>query len=205
MFLDVNIYIDFLKEFNLTQTQFLVLHLLYKKNTSTIRKARKYTKDMPQKDIDDLETRGFIVKKKNSRGKYVYVIGEKFQEIYIDYDKAAIEFWELYPVEGDFGSGTSYPLKAMDMSKFVSLYKKACGGYLAHHQEMMKDLQFAIDTFRIKTKLQTYMEAQMWLQHRKLRLAEVQNNVQSNEAPTSNGNGESNSDNDNPILLKDGF
>lgn len=83
-------YVDFLIDNNLTQSQYLLLHLVHKKRLDLIRKYKKAFHSDEKGDTmigeyytKDLVNRGFLVLDENETH---YIIGKKYVEIFIQND-----------------------------------------------------------------------------------------------------------------------
>lgn len=79
-------YVDFLIDNNLTQSQYLLLHLIYKKRTDLVIKYKEAFPSYDDSDtmigehyINDLINRNFLVW---SKKKKYYIIGEKYIKVF---------------------------------------------------------------------------------------------------------------------------
>lgn len=79
-------YVDFLIDNNLTQAQYLLLHLLHNKRLDLVKKYKDYFPAYDESDTmigdyytNDLITRGFLIW---SPMKNHYIIGEKYTKVF---------------------------------------------------------------------------------------------------------------------------
>lgn len=166
--INTDAYVNFIINNNLTQDQYLLLHLLYESRRDLI---KKYKEKYPTPDdrmiseyfIKDLIDRGFIVKTKTG-----HKLGQNFLRIFIDANTATDEIFELYPPFIRL-NGVDVPLTTMDRKVFAEIYVKKINGSLEAHQEIMKDLQYAIDNDLIKTGINKFLTSEQWKGFRKLR------------------------------------
>lgn len=175
MFQDVERYVDFIIKNNLTQPQFLMLYLIYKKKYDCI---NNYKQAVPTEDgsmigakaKQDLIDRGFI-KKINDEGKAdSYMITEKFHKLFIkDQFAAADEFWDMYPGFVKI-QGTNTPLTNMDRYAFANLYAIRIDYNVDEHIEVMKDLEFGVRNELIRTSIDKFVRSEGWRKIREIRL-----------------------------------
>ena len=168
-------YVPFLIEHSITQPQYLLMHLLYKKRYDLI---ISYKKRFPTDDKTmigmvptlQLITEGFIEPIEGlEEGKPVkaakYVLTDKFTSIFIDTYEAGNEFWDLYPAY----SSQRYPLTLMDKNEFRVLYAERINQDIAEHHNVMLDLQYAVEQDLVKGKIETAVKSEIWSAWRKLR------------------------------------
>jgi hypothetical protein len=164
-------YVKFLIEHNLTQSQYLLLHLVYKDRGDLI---REYKKVFPSEDgtmigqwqINDLINRGFLVKDLNDRIK----IGKKFLEIFINKHTASEEIFEIYPTHFH-KDGAEIPLSAMDRNVFANLYDNAIQSSVLEHLEVIEDIKFAMLNNLLSIGLEKFVKSKYWLMIRPRRLS----------------------------------
>lgn len=169
-------YVEFLIEHKLTQSQYLLLQLLYERRVDLI---RKYKKAFPIENgkmisdylLDDLFKRGYL-----TRTETGIKLGNKFYDAFVDIHKATDEIYDLYPAFIN-NNGIDIPLIAMDKRVFREIYIKKINGSLREHEEIKKDIQYAIDNNLIKTGLNKFLTSELWKAIRKLRAASIKINV----------------------------
>ena len=183
MFIEIERYVKFITKHNLTQPQFLFLYLMYRKRFDLM---REYMNTFPSDDgsflgkinRNDLILRGFIIKVGEGESAADFTIGEDFKKIFIDRYEAGREVFEKYP-PFMLSDGKRYPLTAMDTYEFSNLYAERIGYDQAEHEEVKKDLDYAIENNLISCKLETFVKSEQWRSFRKLR------NVEPNTVVTS--------------------
>ena len=167
-----DVYVDYLINNNLTQSQFLLLHLIYKKRYDLV---IKYKKNFPYSDEDssmigsyltnELITRGFLVQDK----KGIFKVGNKFLETFGNKHTMTDEIFELYPSTMEL-NGSIIPLSAMDRNVFANLYDEMIQSSLLEHLEVIKDIEFAIEQGLLKLGIDKFLKSKYWLTIRKIRL-----------------------------------
>lgn len=163
-------YIKFLIKHDLTQSQYLLLHLVHKKRTDLI---RDYKEKFPTDDntmigkylIDDLVKKGFLIEKDNT-----YKLTNKFLEQYVDKFTATEEIYDEYPSFFN-KDGLNIPLKGMDRNIFANLYDKAISSSVLEHIEVMEDIKFGIEQGLMNLGIDKFIKSKHWLAIRPHRLA----------------------------------
>lgn len=172
--IEIERYINFIVKNKLTQSQFVFLYLLQRKRYDLL---KLYAEANPSTDgtaigkvlRDDLLARGFIIKLDEREVANSYQIGQPFKLIFVDKFEAANELKELYP---DFmiSKGTRYPLTVVDVYELAPLYGERIGYEYAEHEEVKKDIAYAIDQNLISCKLENFVRSEFWKPLRKARL-----------------------------------
>lgn len=180
--LNVEQYLKFIVEHKLTQQQFLLLYLLRLKEVDkkqAIELIKLYKTAFPLEGsnqfitktlLADLIKKGFLIQIVPDRADIDnYQIGSKFDDIFIDEYEAGNQFWNKYPaiITSD---GRNYPMKMMDKNEFRKLYWKAIGGDKDEHEEILKDLDYAILKNMIRGKIENFLKSEQWTEIRKVRL-----------------------------------
>jgi DNA-binding MarR family transcriptional regulator len=166
-------YVDFLIENNITQSQYLLLHLLYKQKPHLI---RKYKEAFPSEDgsmigkymIDDLINRGFL--KENSKGNIE--VTDKFLIIFVNKYIATDEIFEIYPTHTNI-HGTNVPLTPMDRNVFANLYDICIQSSIKEHLIIIEDIKYGISKDLIKIGIDKFIKSKYWLVLRKQRLEDL--------------------------------
>ena len=178
--IDIEPYINFIITHRITQEQFLLLHILYHERIDLL---KKYKEAYPTEEgtmistyqINDLMNKKFIIKTKTG-----YKLGRKFLEIFIDADKATEEIYKLYPpfIERN---GVNIPLTTMDRRVFAKIYINKIKGSYQEHEEIKKDIQYAINSQLIVTGIEKFLTSEQWKTFRKLRKS-IEDSIISNTA-----------------------
>ena len=166
-------YVKFLIEHNLTQGQYLLLHLVHKGRPDLI---RAYKEAFPSEDstmigqyfIDDLIKKGFVAI--NAQNKPV--LTKQFLEIFINKHTACEEIFSIYPTHF-MKDGVQIPLSAMDRNVFANLYDKAILSSTLEHLEIMQDIDYAIKEEMLNIGIDKFLKSKYWMVIRPKRLAHV--------------------------------
>lgn len=166
-------YIEFITKHNLTQSQFLLLHLMYKKKFNLIKKYREcYPTDngsMIGKNLTkDLIDRGFLVKIDSS-----YKLGDIFLDIYIDDYTAGNEIWDLYP-KFIIINEVNIPLTTMDKNLFRKIYIDKILYSREEHLEVVKDIEYGTEKELINLGIDKFINSEFWKVLREKRLQDVE-------------------------------
>lgn len=161
-------YINFLVTHKLTQRQYLLLQLLHEERADLL---KTYKDAFPSDNgrmlsdylINDLITRGFIVKTKTG-----YKIGDNFLKLYVDEDVATDEIYRLYPAFIN-NKGVDIPLTTMDRRVFAKIYINKIKGNHNEHLEVLKDISYAIDANLITVGIEKFLTSEQWKVFRELR------------------------------------
>lgn len=167
-------YVNFLIKHNLTQEQYLLLHLLYYREFNLM---SKYKKAFPLKEgsmipklqIKDLVTREFLVQTTNKG----YKLGKAFIEIFVTPEVAVDEIYNLYPAFIKSSLNVDIPLTSMDKNVFKNIYISKIFGNVDEHKEVLKDIQYGIDNNLIKIGINKFLTSDQWKSFRKRRLTET--------------------------------
>jgi hypothetical protein len=167
-------YVKFLIEHDLTQNQYLLLHLIYKKRIDLV---MLYKNRFPTEDgtmigeyfTKDLYTRGFL-EDVIEKGKKVVRVTEKFLYIIINKYEAANQIYEIYPTFLD-SNGTHIPLKSMDINVFANIYDSAIMSNVKEHLEVIEDIKYGIENNLLNIGIEKFVKSKHWLSIRKERLS----------------------------------
>lgn len=175
MFQNVERYIDFITKNKLTQAQFLMLYLVYRKKIACI---NRYKESFPTTDGSmigdanklDLIKRGFLVKVGEGTSNNDYEITEKFTDLfYKDITNAANQVWDLYPGFIKI-NGINTPLTNMDKFRFANIYGERIDYSIDEHKEVVKDVQFGRANDLLRTNIEKFVTSEGWLKLRSVRL-----------------------------------
>lgn len=162
-------YVNFITKNNLTQSQFLLLHLLYKKRLDLI---KLYKSNFPADDdsmigktlLEDLINRKFL-----NRTNVGYELGDDFLDIYIDVHTAGNEIWDLYP-KFIVINEVNIPLTTMDKNLFRKIYIDKILYNRQEHKEVVKDINYGKVKNLINVGIDKFVNSEFWLNIRSLRL-----------------------------------
>lgn len=165
-------YVPFLVQHDLTQSQYLLLHLIYKKRHDLIRLYKeKFPADdssmIGQRLTQELFDKNWLVKKGN-----IVEVSEKYLSAFINKHTAAEEIFSIYPAHWN-NNGTIIPLSAMDRNVFANLYDRAIQGSIVEHIEVTRDIQYAIQYNLLNIGIERFVKSQYWSVIRPIRLANV--------------------------------
>jgi hypothetical protein len=161
-------YVNFICEHKLTQGQFLLLFLMYKERLDLI---QKYKQTFPADDgtmigrywLDDLITRGFVAKEDN-RTKVTVL----FKQQFCNKIDVAEELLKAYPSTLEI-DGKIIPLTAIDTIEVANLYIDKILDNREEHEEVLKDIQYAVQNNMINIGIKKFILSKYWLAIRKKR------------------------------------
>lgn len=162
-------YISFIIANDLTQEQYLLLHLLKDRRKDLI---QKYKKAYPTEEgsmisksaIKDLVNKGFLIKTGNK-----FKLSKKLLDIFVTPEVAVDEVYDLYPAFIESDKGVSIPLNSMDKRIFKEIYIPKIMGNVEEHREVLQDIQYGIDNNLIKVGINKFLTSEQWKSFRKLR------------------------------------
>lgn len=165
-------YVNFICDNKITQGQFLLLYLAYKKRMDLI---VKYKQTFPADDgtmigkfwLDDLIARGWL-----ERIEENFKVSDKFKAIFCDKITVAEELFAIYPSTTEI-NGTIVPLTAVDLISIANLYDDAILNSITEHEEVLKDIRYGIDNNMINLSLMKFVQSKYWLAIRKKRVSTV--------------------------------
>lgn len=175
-------YIEFIIENKVTQTQFLLLHLLFRKRWDLI---QKYKIAFPTGDgsiigkamTDDLLEKGLITYSKSSDKGIDIQVSKVFKKAYTNDVYIADEFYEVYPsFYRDDAKGISYPLTNYDRMVFAKMYQDKINYSQKEHEEILKDVQFGKEKGLIRVNIGNFLTSEFWKDLRVIRLEEEVDN-----------------------------
>ena len=169
------VYVPFLMDTGLTQAQFLLLYLIYKEDKFMIEKykARFPTEDgsmIGKYQTDSLFNEGWLEKDVTGR---VFVT-DKFKAHFIVDGEALRELLEHYPAFMEI-RGANVPLLAIDTDRMEGVYGRKIYFSFLEHQEVLEDLHYGIENNYIRFGIQKFIEGELWIPLRRLRLNKTDN------------------------------
>ena len=167
-------YLNFLFKTGLTQSQFLLLLLIYKDDQTYI---NKYKERFP---TDDGTMIGKVMIESLIRDNWLKLgyknklqVTNKFKDNFIYEEEALQQVLDLYPPFIDKGDGIHIPLITVDRYQYSLIYNRRVHYSAAEHLEILKDLKFGIDNGYIRFGIAKFIDGEMWKPLRKLRLNTV--------------------------------
>lgn len=153
-------YISTLITLGITERQFLGLYLIYTKRLDL---AEKYSREalngmkiIPPIEMKELEDKGYLVKMPNG-----YVLSKKFKELFVDKHIATEDIFRIYPTYL-YHQGVQIPLTGMDRNVFANLYIDFIHGSLDEHNEVMKDIKYAVEKGMLNMGIEKFVKSQHW-------------------------------------------
>lgn len=167
-------YVEFLIKHNLTQSQFLLLFLVYKNRTDLI---KKYKANFPSDDdsmigqylIKDLKAKGFLIENKN---KGTVELGSKFRNVFVNKHIATDEVFKVYPSYYS-KDGMDIPLKGMDRNIFANIYENFIMGSVEEHNKIIEDIKYGKANKLLNIGIEKFLKSKYWLTLRQSRLKNV--------------------------------
>lgn len=179
MFQNVERYVEFITKNKLTQAQFLMLYLMYRKKFECI---NIYKERVPTGDgtmigagaKQDLIDRGFLDKLDDEGNASSYQITDKFLKLFLkDVHEASAQFWDKYPGFISI-NGVATPLTNMDKYRFALIYGERIDHSVDEHLEVMKDLEFGMQHNLIRSSIENFVKSEGWGKIRQIRLNKAQ-------------------------------
>jgi len=166
-----NEYISFLLRTGLTQQQFLLLFLIYKKEQDNIEKykARFPTKDLTmigrEATMELIEAEWLKLSPTN-----MLVVTDKFKHHFTKVSDEFLlnELLEIYPPFVD-NNGINIPLVTVDKHEYALKYNRRIAYSITAHNEILKDLKYGIKTGLIRFGVAKFIDSEMWVYLKKLR------------------------------------
>lgn len=167
-------YVNFLIEHDITQSQFLLLFLVYKDRKDLV---IKYKKRFPSTDnsmigeylTTDLKNKGFLIENENKE----LSLSNKFKNIFIDKHIAANEIFNIYPSFYNKGE-VDIPLITMDRNIFANIYEEAIMGSLEEHKQVKLDILYGMKNSMLNISIEKFVKSKYWLILRKKRITIVE-------------------------------
>lgn len=157
-------YVDFLVKYDLTQSQVLLLYLLYKNRVDLIRKYKeKFPTDsgtmIEEYFIKDLIRKEFLIENPTTGA---IKLGEKFYLAFIDKHEACEHVFSVYPTHIT-KDGVDLPLSAMDRNVFANLYDTYIRSSIHEHLEVIKDIEYAKQNNLLNIGIEKFLKSKYWL------------------------------------------
>lgn len=164
-------YLNFIIDNKITQTQYMFMYLLYYKDidaNTVICISKKYHNYIDEKRLlsdfekQDLIDREFVIKIGEGNKLGDYLLTDKFLSKFVDPYIVGNQIWDMYPAFSVSNTGVKFPLKGMDKNQFRAIYSKQINYNSNEHNEVLKDLQYAITNNLIKVKIENFVKSELW-------------------------------------------
>lgn len=192
---NVDEYVNFIIDNDLTQEQFLFLRLVYHRaKTSASRYREKFPSYddsntfLPESQMQDLIDKGFLVYDDDTGS---HLLSKKWYSQYIDRISAFKELLDIFPKSFVDSNGRNVILRVSsdpmaDLQKCANDYYKAINCSYKEHKEVLKDTIFAKKHDLIKGNLHQYwITQQNWLGAREIRLREEETTAETSASTTN--------------------
>lgn len=164
-------YLKILKELELTQAQYLLLHCLHYRLYDEI---TEYRNIFPATDgtiigkvwFDDLVTKGLVTIKEPLNSISDIRITEKFLQYFVKDFIAFEELKELYPPFMT-SQGKTIPLLTGDEDELIKVYYEKINGLVSEHLLVLEDVKYMIEKNKVTTGLEKFIKSKGWLALRK--------------------------------------
>lgn len=173
--INTNEYITFLLSTGLTQKDFLLLFLIYKKEQKNI---DKYKARFPNADhtMIGMESTMKLIDEDwlEVNNKRELVVTNKFTKHFVKARDEALleELLDEYPPFYSKGE-MQIPLVTVDIFQYSLKYNRKIKESILEHKEILKDLDYAKRIGLIRFGVAKFIDANMWKPIRKLRLKET--------------------------------
>lgn len=181
--INIEEFTDFTTKHKLSEKQFILLYFLYM--IKFVDKERfmpmmiryikvhgvkengklKFAPDTTKKDLIE---RGFM-KKGQGTGVAAYELTSKFLDAFVSEHIAGRDFVNAYPARAVI-KGTYIPLKTSDKDEMRRLYVDRIRHSRAEHEEVMQDLEFAVNAGIVNMSIEKFIRSEQWEDIREQRL-----------------------------------
>ncbi|GAA4409933.1 hypothetical protein GCM10023187_33920 [Nibrella viscosa] len=165
--MNIEINLDALIRYRITPSQYVFLFLTHTRQYAALYKYGQEGNGFTAEEIQDLIDRDFIIDL--NKDGYYYVdffvvtdeIGKDLFET--DREKAALEFWNAYPVQlRDPDTGQIYSLVKTNKPRFLADYYLRIGHSDEKHRQVMEALHYAIDKGMIDMTIRQWFDSEQW-------------------------------------------
>lgn len=159
--------LDALLRYNITPNQYVFLFLTHTRQYAAMYKFGHEGPSFSAEEIGNLVDRGLIMNL-NKAGYYYmdfFVLTDELGRDLFDQDreKAALEFWNAYPVMiRDPRNGETFSLLATNKAQLLKDYYARVGHSEAKHQRVMEALNYAIDKNIIDMTIRQWLDSEQW-------------------------------------------
>jgi hypothetical protein len=163
--LEINL--DALCRYNITPNQYVFLFLTHSRQYAAMYKFGQEGPSFSAEEIGNLVDRGLIMNL-NKAGHYYmdfFVLTDGVgQDLFdLDREKAALEFWNTYPILlRDSKTGENYSLLNTNKQQFVKDYYTQVGHSEQKHRRVMEALNFAVDNTMIDMTIRQWFDSEQW-------------------------------------------
>lgn len=163
----IEIDLDALLRYNLTPNQYVFLFLTHTRQYAAMYKFGQEGPSFSAEEIGNLVDRGLVLNL-NKAGYYYmdfFVLTDELGRDLFDQDreKAALEFWNAYPVMiRDPRTGETFSLLNTDKREFLKDYYARIGHSEKKHQRVMDALHYAIDKNLVDMTIRQWLDSEQW-------------------------------------------
>jgi hypothetical protein len=164
MITDIDKYVDFLCRHQINEHQFLILWLIFNKDTESIKKYKQAKGEFSTIDIEYLIDRGWITDFNVASAYNIFnmLVTDKFTKaVVIDEDDAYEELCKVYPPWMTI-KGVKVPMISGDPSKLSKEYHKAHKGNRLAHQRILSITERYFKNKPPMTKIENYILNRHW-------------------------------------------
>lgn len=159
--------LEAISRYNITPNQYVFLFLTHTRQYAAMYKFGQEGPGFSAEEIGNLVDRGLILNL-NKAGYYYmdfFVLTDEIKKDLFDTDreKAALEFWNAYPILlRDSKTGNNYSLLTTDKQQFLKDYYIRVGYSERKHRRVMDALDYAIDKNLVDMTIRQWLDSEQW-------------------------------------------
>ena|ERR671933_1697318 len=163
----IQLNLDALSRYNITPNQYVFLFLTHTRQYAAMYKFGQEGPGFSAEEIGNLVDRGLILNL-NKAGYYYmdfFVLTDDVKKDLFDTDreKAALEFWNAYPILlRDSKTGENYSLLNTDKDQLLKDYYIRVGYSEQKHRRVMEALDYAIDKGLVDMTIRQWLDSEQW-------------------------------------------
>lgn len=166
MISDVDKYVSFLADNHITEHQFLILWLVYTKDTANIKKYKQSFGDFDYQAIQYLIDSGWlddfgIAGQAREYNIYDFIVTEKFMKVVIDEEDAYKELCDVYP-KWMVVKGTKWPMIKGDPEENAKHYKRFHKNNRLVHDRVIRITKEYFKTNPVQSNILDYIQNRRW-------------------------------------------
>ena len=163
----IEINLESLMRYSLTPNQYVFLFLTHTRQYAAMYKFGQEGPSFSAEEIGNLVERGLILNLNKSGYYYMdlFVLTDEIgQDLFDqDRDKAALEFWNAYPILlRDSYTGENFSLLTTDKQQFLKDYYIRVGHSERKHCRVMEAIDYAIDKGLIDMTIRQWFDSEQW-------------------------------------------
>jgi hypothetical protein len=160
-------YLKLLRELEITQAQYLLLHCLYYRLYPEL---TEYKNIFPATDgtiigkvwFDDLVSKGLITRREVQENKPTdFIITEKFTKYFVDDVIAFEELKAVYPAYMK-SQGRTIPLLTGDEDELTKVYYEKINGLVEEHKKVLEDIAYMVEKDKVTVGLEKFIKSKGW-------------------------------------------